>query len=160
YDPSAGSFTPTGNMITPRRYHTATLLANGNVLIAGGFIGIGNSVTASAELYDPTSGSFTGIGDVSTAITQAVHTSTLPGDGEYVIAGIGLNAGLCDPATWSFSDAGRYADPNPGLVDTATLLSDGRILITGCTAGCGAGTAHLYDPDTNMFSATGGPKPG
>src|SRR5262245_10225866 len=56
FDPVIGAFTPTGNMITPRRYHTATLLADGTVLIAGGFVGVGNSPTVSAELYDSFSG--------------------------------------------------------------------------------------------------------
>ena len=47
---SAGTFTPAGNMTAPCSYHTATLLTNGKVLIAGG----GPSEPASAEIYDPT----------------------------------------------------------------------------------------------------------
>jgi uncharacterized protein (TIGR03437 family) len=160
YDPSTGSFTATGNMITARRYHTATLLADGRVLIAGGFVGNTNSPTASAELYDPSTRTFTAIGDVSRATSQAVHTATLLSNGKVLIAGIGANAVLYDAATGTFADTGPYADPNPGGVGTAALLSDGRVLIAGCTAGCTNGVTQLYDPDTNTFSLTGGPKPG
>jgi len=51
---SAGTVTPAGNMTTPRAYHTATLLTIGTVLIAG----VGPSASASAEIYDPSSGNF------------------------------------------------------------------------------------------------------
>jgi uncharacterized protein (TIGR03437 family) len=159
YDPSTGTFTATGNMITPRRSHTATLLPDGRVLIVGGFLG-GNSLTASAELYDPATGTFTSLGDVSPTTSEGWHTATLLANGKVLIAGLGANARLYDPATGSFANAGTYADPGPGLVGTATLLPDGRVLITGCTAGCGAGVTQLYDPATNTFSLTGGPKPG
>ena len=160
YEPSTGSFTATGNMITPRRWHSATLLADGRVLIAGGFIGVGNTTTTSAELYDPSTGTFTAVGDVSRTTSQAVHTATLLGNGKVLIAGIGANAELYDPATRTFAEAGPYADPSPWLVDTATLLPDGKVLITGCTARCEVGMEQVYDPGTNSFSLTGGPKPG
>src|SRR5258708_33950995 len=59
---SAGTFTRTGSMITPRFGHTATLLPNGKVLIAGGltgcFPGIGCPDTNNAELYDPATAAF------------------------------------------------------------------------------------------------------
>jgi hypothetical protein len=52
-------------MITARRTHTATLLADGRALIAGGFVGLSNSPTASAELYDPEIGTFAATGSDS-----------------------------------------------------------------------------------------------
>ena len=74
YDPSSGIFTATGSMTTVRRLHTATLLPDGRVLIAGGYDG-GNSALSSAEVYDPSSGTFTATGDMITA--KGGHTAIL-----------------------------------------------------------------------------------
>jgi hypothetical protein len=65
YDPTTGTFSPTGNMTTPRLIHSAVLLTNGKVLISGGF----NDANAaapltSAEIYDPTTGIFTATGSM------------------------------------------------------------------------------------------------
>src|SRR6185295_4172116 len=82
---SAGTFTPTGNMITPRSHHTATLLLNGKVLITGGITYFVNSVTPinSAELYDPSTGTFTAIDNITTLLSQ--QRATLLPDGRVLI---------------------------------------------------------------------------
>ena len=75
---SAGSFAATGNMIAPRAAHTATLLLNSKVLICGGAnigLGRGETVWATAELYDPSTGTFTATGNMTTA--RWLHTATL-----------------------------------------------------------------------------------
>jgi hypothetical protein len=169
YDPSTGRFSPAGDMTTPRSGHTAVLLANGKVLIAGGAqtqsaVISGQAANgASAELYDPSTGSFTATGSMHSG---GGAVSTLLPDGRVLIAK-DVNAEIYDPASATFALAAVYADPNPGLVDTATLLLDGRVLVTGCAAQCNAGTAELYDPHAGRFSltgsnppfATGGPTP-
>jgi hypothetical protein len=68
---TAGSFVPTGDMTAARWEHTATLLMNGKVLITGGFGGENFPTLSSAELYDPSSGTFAATGGMTTARRHA-----------------------------------------------------------------------------------------
>src|SRR5215470_424246 len=81
---SPNTFTSTGDMSSPRHGHTATLLTNGKVLIAGG-AGDSSLPVASAELYDPSSGTFTATGSMATS--RIDHTATLLPNGRVLIAG-------------------------------------------------------------------------
>ena len=65
YDPASGTWTATGSLTTARDCHTATLLPNGKVLVAGGLTMA--AILASAELYDPASGTWTATGSLDTA---------------------------------------------------------------------------------------------
>ena len=145
-------------MATPRGWHTATLLLNGNVLVAGGYSSGGNA-TASAELYDPTTGNFSLTG--SMAVPRQSFTATLLLNGKVLVTG-GLqninSAELYDPATGLFSITGIMAVPRQSF--TATLLPNGEVLVAGgysevlipepITA-----SAELYNPATGNFSSTG-----
>jgi hypothetical protein len=161
YDPKTGKFSPTGSMITARGGQTATLLSDGRVLIAGGAtagISVGK-ILASAELYDPKTGTFSPTGSMITA--RGGQTATLLSDGRVLIAGgsdLRLIAGgsdspgdslaggslasaeLYDPTTGKFSPTGSMTTARVG--QTATLLSDGRVLI----AGGSDSSAELYQP--------------
>jgi Galactose oxidase, central domain len=66
YDPSTDTFTPTGDMTTPRTGHSATLLPDRTVLIAGG----SREHPGTAEIYDPTSGTFTATGNIVAHATR------------------------------------------------------------------------------------------
>ncbi len=148
---------------TARELHTATVLSDGRVLIAGGVDMDIPEVLVSAELYDAATGTFSPTGPMATA--RAGHTATLLSDGRVLIAGgrnldggrdwIALSsAELYDPATGTFSPTGPMATARTG--HTATLLSDGRVLIAGGDAGGDVvTTAELYDPKTGTFSPTG-----
>jgi len=155
--PTPGFSTPL-SMNTARRDHTATLLHDGRVLIAGG--GNAQSVAlASAELYDPAGRSFSTTGSMSTA--RENQTATLLYNGLVLIAGgrttlstALASAELYDPATGNFSPTGSMTRGRWG--PTATLLSDGRVLIAGGFSGSSPiPTAELYDPATGVFSVTG-----
>ena len=162
YAQSSGTFTATGTLGTGRVHHTATLLPNGKVLIAGGSYSTPPipttpffDVLASAELYDPSTGTFTPTGDMSTHRT--LHTAVLLATGKVLIVGGSYSTGaeLYDPATGIFSPTGDMilARTTP---PTATLLNDGRVLIAGGGLGSYALTdAELYDPVSGTFTATG-----
>jgi hypothetical protein len=163
YDPKTGTFSPTGSMTTTREDQTATLLADGRVLIAGGN-DYRNQTTNSAEIYDPKTGKFTATGSMTES--RGFHTATLLADGRVLITG-------GDPAAWgnggpNLSTAEIY-DPKTGKFTltgsmtigrawhTATLLSDGRVLVTGGseTGSTSLSSAEIYDPATGKFTATG-----
>ena len=84
------TFDNTGSLNTARYRHTATLLSNGKVLVAGG--DTSGSYLTSAELYDPASGTWTATGSLNTA--RADHTATLLPNGKVLVAGGYNSSGL------------------------------------------------------------------
>ncbi len=145
-----------GSLETPRYSHTATLLSNGTVLIAGGSDGVEDLATA--ELFDPSTGNFTPTGSMESP--RISHTAMMLGDGKVLIAG-GTNgaatlstAELFDPSTGIFTPTGSMTAARQDY--TATLLNNGTVLITGGYDGTeDVATAELFDPSTGIFTATG-----
>ena len=157
--PATGTWTSTNLMVTARYEHTATLLSNGKVLVAGGYNG---NYLASAELYDPATNTWsTTTNPMGTA--RYAPTATLLDSGKVLVAG-GLNVGslasaeLYDPVagTWSSTTnpmgTGRYDH-------TATLLPNGKVLVAGGYSSSSSSSflasAELYDPATGTWSSTG-----
>src|SRR5437763_4719408 len=133
----------TGSLATARNGHTATLLPNGKVLVAGGRNG--NSILASAELYDPPSGTWSATGSLATA--RFFHTATLLPNGKVLVAGGGNNsAELYDPASGTWSATGSLATAR--AFHTATLLPNGKALVAGGFSSFSGGelaSAELYN---------------
>jgi Galactose oxidase, central domain len=151
-----GSFTRTGDMTVPRASHTATLLANGKVLIVGGVSAYGPGGLNTAELYDPSTGRFSGTGSMS--VPRVSHTATLLPDGRVLITGGNATAAaeLYDPDTGTFTRTGQMSAPRFG--HSATLLKNGKVLVAGgypAPSYPATATAELYDPVTGVFSPTG-----
>jgi hypothetical protein len=166
---TAHGFKSEGNMETPRQFHTATLLdggsalTNGKVLVAGGSDSTGK-VVASAELFDPSSGtSMATNGSMGTP--RAHHTATLLHDGRVLLAG-GVDgngtplasAELFDPISGMFTPTTGNME-STRTYHTATLLQDtvGTVLITGGSDGnTGLATAELFNPASKTFMPTKG----
>jgi hypothetical protein len=152
---SAGTFTATGSMITPRFGHMSILLPDGKVLIAGGqttcFVGppVPCATASSAELYDPAAGTFSAAGLMT---TTPVLGAVLP-DGRVLFAGNNLThtqvmVEIYDPAAGTFTVTG-VSQTLIGIY-SAALLRDGRALLNGWTSS-GSG-AEFYDPVTATFA--------
>jgi Domain of unknown function DUF11 len=147
-------------MTAARRRATSTLLADGRVLIAGGFDSGTNQYLAGTEIYDPASGSFSNGGALKTA--RGLATATLLPSGKVLIAAGAGNSGplssveLYDPVSGTSVFTGAMASPRSSAI--ATLLPVGKVLISG---GIGVGSnnvlaaAELYDPGTASFSTAG-----
>lgn len=149
-------FKATGSMGTARQWHTATLLANGKVLVAGG-LDTGGGPTATAELYDPTSGTFAPTtGDMTTP--RSSHEATLLSNGNVLVTGGGSDtAELFDPASGTFTaTTGKMSSVR--ISHTSTLLTGGKVLVTGGFDGTIApiATAELFDPISGTFTPTTG----
>jgi hypothetical protein len=150
---------PTGSMAIPRSGHAATLLFTGDVLVTGGGRG---QPDATAELYHPLTGTFTGTTGNMTE-PRSGHTATLLGGlsnanrwyyGMVLIVGsVNATAELYDPARRIFSATGsmHHARTSP----TATLIGTGQVLIVGGNTNSGDQTAELYDPASGEFFDTG-----
>src|SRR6266850_1840758 len=139
---SAQTFTPTGSLNVARAGHQATLLADGHVLVTGGYDASGNAI-AQAELFDPGSGTWTVTG--RNVFARLEHTATLLQDGRVLVAGGVGNLSACtfagtaelyDPLTglWSVTNS-ALAPAGSGPV--AVRLLDGRVLVSGGGNRCG-----------------------
>jgi len=154
-----GTWASTGAMSTAREYSTATLLANGQVLVTGGYnYRYSYTYLATAEVYDPATGTWSATG--SMASTRYQHTATLLPNGKVLVTGGYSSSGLLataevyDPATGTWSATGSMAAGR--YQHTAVLLPNGKVLVVGGYRSSGAlATAEVYDPATGTWSATG-----
>ena len=152
WDPATGLFSPTGPMAEARQLHSATLLADGRVLIVGGSIreeGQAETSVASAEIWDPATGLFTRAG--SLMYERSGHTATLLPDGGVLIVG-GSSAEIWDPDARTFDQGGASSWPSGSV---AVLVPDGRVLFFGVNSGEGSGSIRVeqWDSASGAYSA-------
>jgi hypothetical protein len=171
YDAGTGQWTPEGDMLHVRVGHTATLLRDGRVLVAGGLSCCQDPdpspefYESTAEIYDPETDKFTATGSMSAA--RGNHSAVLLADGRVLIAGGNGNdpaappAGteIFDPATGRFSSGGDLQKPRDS--HAAVALTDGRVLLIGGevppeisgVVGVGVTATEIFDPTTGGWSA-------
>ncbi len=151
---AAGTFQKTGSMNVARDAHTATLLSNGQVLVAGGDNGtLGGNPLASAELFNPATGHWTLTGNMT--VPRESHQAVLLPNGRVLVAG-GSNASgtlssaeLYNPATGTWTATGSMTAARSSF--SMTVLQNGQVLAWQ------GSSADLYNPSTGTWSATGGP---
>ena len=160
YDPLTGSSSPTGSLIGIRGLPTAAILADGRVLVTGGYYGggaVGGSLRSlgSAEIYDPSSGTWSETGEM--ANTRIGHTATLLSDGRVLVVGGTFSpvTEIYDPSMGSWSKAADALESRDG--HTATLLMDGRVLVAGGASGSrlqpfDVTSAEVYDPVADTWT--------
>jgi hypothetical protein len=147
---------PTGSMTSPRELHTATMLSNGKVLVAGGVDNTGYSI-ATAEIYDPVAGTWTATGSMT--VPRDTHTATLLPNGTVLVAGgdgqgaIQSSAEIYNPVSGTWTGTGNMTTARAYF--TATLLPNGKVLVAGGAGGDPATSAEIYDPVTGGWTATG-----
>src|SRR2546425_1128009 len=148
---------PASSLGSGRSLHTATLLFDGRVLVAGGYGTSQTAPLASAELYDPVTNTWTPTGSMNVA--RGEQTGTLLNNGKVLVAG-GLNPGgfltsaeLWDPATGVWTATGSLTGAR--YRHTATRLGDtaGTVLVAAGWDGGAILTAERYDPGTGVWSA-------
>ena len=160
YDPASGTWTATGSLNTARSYHTATLLPNGMVLVAGGidsdrlFPRARNCTTRRAG---------PGLPRAASTPHATAHTATLLPNGMVLVAGgldssfiASASAELYDPASGTWTATGSLNTAR--AIHTATLLPNGMVLVAGGHDGTSftpSASAELYDPASGTWTVTG-----
>src|SRR5581483_9647717 len=134
YDPVSNTWSPAATLPGARSGHTATLLSNGKVLVAGGWMDSSGAPASNGFIYDQVADAWVATGSFVDA--RSGHTATLLSDGRVLICG-GINqsnaivasSALYDPSTNTWATAGTLVIPR--AYHTATLLPGGKLLLAG-----------------------------
>ena len=150
YDPATNSWEPVAAMAGSRAYHTASLLRDGRMLVAGGSSSAGRVSTA--EIFDPVSKTWEDAGAPGHFYVR--HTATVLDDGRVLLAGgtAGTETDLYDPALNLWAGGPSLSTPREGA--SATLLTDGRVLLAGGYDIDWTPTTELYSVESNAWTVS------
>jgi N-acetylneuraminic acid mutarotase len=166
FDPTTGTWTFTAPMLVWRFEHTATLLSDGTVLVAGGRTRYGpEPVTATAEIYNPIADTWTAAATMTSR--RSDHTATALADGRVLVAGgfdfpgpqlvYFASAEIYNPVTGTWTGTGSMADPRAD--HTATRLGEGVVGVSGGQNDTPYGnvllSAERWDSSTGMWTSDG-----
>src|SRR5437762_2341799 len=157
YDPATDTFAPTGSMAVGRTLHTATLLPDGRVLVAGGWNPVADASIASAEIYNPATGSFAATGSMANA--RGSHAATRTASGDVLIVGGEPTAASQETYSSASGTFGSAATIGTGPTlnwPTARLLDFGFILVAGGNEGANANWGGTFAPTPNAYLAFSG----
>lgn len=163
FAPAAASFEPAGALNFPRTRHSATLLADGNVLITGGRTPLQTSYVTASELYDPVTNAFAPFAPLTTS--RARHTSLVLGNGDVLVLGGVSESTVQAPPAWErlplWGGAFVASPSTAAWADILhTALPSGRVLLSGGFRGLLLPSpkreANLYRPETETTPRTGG----
>lgn len=157
FNPTTRTWSAGPSLVSSRELHTATLLAGGKVLLAGGqnvCTGCTTAYRADAFLYDPVANTWTATA-TAMALSRAVHTATVLSDGRVLIAGgyggaYRSGAEIYNPATNGWTTVASM--PAASDWQTSALLSDGTVLVVGGYNGAGLKNTYSYNPVTNAWT--------
>ena len=157
FNTPAARWEEAGRLLIARTEHTATALEDGRVLVTGGFSDTKRITLVETEIFDPTNGTSTAVGDMN--IPRYGHEATLLQDGRVLVTGgqvlPGVSAPLAeifDPQTGEWTIAGPTRERHD---HAALLLDSGKVLIAGGKTNYpygGATTADLFDPESGTFT--------
>lgn len=145
-----------GTLNVGRSKHTATLLPDGTVMVAGGMGSTNGDILSSAELFDPSTETWSMTGSLNQA--RQSHTATQLPDGKVLIVGgygggILASAEIYDPSTGIWSVTGSLNTARQS--HTAALLPDGKVLVVGGINDVILASVEIYDPATGIWTKTG-----
>ncbi|HTV01597.1 MAG TPA: kelch repeat-containing protein [Luteitalea sp.] len=160
YDPASGHSRPIGDMTEARESHVAVALTDGRIFVVGGHRGRRAEMVlhASAEVFDPMTRRFTGVGDMQ--VPRHKHDAVRLRDGRVLITGgadrrdsdgVYTSTEIFDPATGRFARSADLQVPRYKHAGSSVLLPDGRVLIAG-----GAARPEIFDPGRTAFALVDG----
>jgi hypothetical protein len=163
FNPAKGRWRLTGSMSAARVFDTATLLPNGEVLVAGGAPALNGNCVATAELFNPATGQFSPTGSMTTP--RCSHSAVLLANGQVLVAGGDdvtdsnslASAELFNPATGTWQAIGSLNVARDGQL--SALLQNGKVLVAGGRDRVNGNftdlaSAEIFDPSQGKWSLT------